>query len=53
MVDPVNLDVAIRKLETMYPDRFPRAPLSDYEQGHRAGALEVIEHLKVFRDGAP
>jgi hypothetical protein len=51
MATPVTLQDAIQKLETMYPDRFPRQFLSEYEQGVRTGALEVIDHLRLLRDG--
>jgi hypothetical protein len=53
MAEPYTLDMAVRRLEVMYPDRAPRTRLSDFEQGVMVGALEVIDRLRQFRDGPP
>ena len=53
MVNPFNLDMAVKRLETMYPDKAQRTRLSDFEQGVLVGALEVIDHLRKLRDGPP
>jgi hypothetical protein len=53
MVNPYTLDMAVKRLETMYPDKAPRTRLSDFEQGVMVGAMEVIDHLRKFRDGPP
>lgn len=36
----------IEELEQAYPDVHPRTRLDDYEQGYRAGALDVIRRIK-------
>jgi hypothetical protein len=40
------LDDIIKELETAYPDEHPRTRLDDYQQGFKAGAVEVIRRLK-------
>jgi hypothetical protein len=40
------LDDVIEKLEEAYPDIHPRTRLDDYQQGFKAGAIEVIRRLK-------
>jgi hypothetical protein len=41
-----HLEEIVSRLELAYPDTFPRTKLDDYEQGFRAGAIEVIRRLK-------
>lgn len=36
----------IGSLEEAYPDTHPRTRLDDYQQGFKAGAIEVIRRLK-------
>jgi hypothetical protein len=40
------LEDIIGELETAYPDEHPRTRLDDYQQGFKAGAIEVIRRLK-------
>jgi hypothetical protein len=40
------LEDIIGELETAYPDKHPRTRLDDYQQGFKAGAIEVIRRLK-------
>lgn len=41
----------IEYLEAFNPDRFPSVELSSYEQGKKAGALELIRHLRrIYED---
>jgi len=40
------LDGIIEQLEDAYPDIHPRTCLDDYQQGFKAGAIEVIRRLK-------
>jgi hypothetical protein len=53
MVEPVSLGVAIKRLESMYPDKHPTGPRDAFDLGHRAGALEVIKHLQAMLERAP
>jgi hypothetical protein len=36
----------LEQLEEAYPDTHPRTRLDDYQQGFKAGAIEVIRRLK-------
>lgn len=41
----------IERLDEAYPDHHPRVKIDDYQQGFRAGALEVIRLLKEEVNG--
>ena len=46
-----KLDALIHQLEGSFPDKHPRGPISEYEQGYRAGAIEIIRRLKEVSRG--
>jgi hypothetical protein len=41
-----RLEEIIERLEKAYPDIHPRTRQDDYQQGFKAGAIEVIRRLK-------
>jgi hypothetical protein len=43
------LEDLIDELEAAFPDQWPRVAVDPYNQGYRAGAIEVIRRVKQLR----
>lgn len=48
---PYDIPSMVKTLENCFPDRHPRGPVSDFELGFQAGAIEVIRRLKEYSSG--
>lgn len=43
---PAVDEALVRRLEELYPDRFPDTPLSDVEMAEKRGAIKLVRFLR-------